>query len=239
MANIALITTILKGVTAFWSLLVLAVSAAMIAKFNSYVGGYIAGSGFSQGNAVLAAAILCFLYFSIAPASIILSVIADVAIMGFLFILNLGSVAALSDVAGAFKGCRGDRFCSLGNATLGLGWVLVFLILAILLLEIIVTLRGYGGGMSTWRTPFNELITNGTTKTGRGVEHHSEAGLGRPEGLGLMKGDGSGYHNDGIWRGSGRSDNNGKGAWSLDVAERLFMRRIKFKRRRASKYTVH
>lgn len=51
-------------------------------------------------------------------------------------------------------------------------------ILAILLLEIIVTLRGYGGGMSTWRTPFNELITNGTTKTGRGVEHHSEAGLG-------------------------------------------------------------
>jgi hypothetical protein len=36
MANIALITTILKGVTAFWSLLVLAVSAAMIAKFNSY-----------------------------------------------------------------------------------------------------------------------------------------------------------------------------------------------------------
>ena len=36
MANIALITTILKAITAFWSLLVLAVSAGMIARFNQY-----------------------------------------------------------------------------------------------------------------------------------------------------------------------------------------------------------
>jgi hypothetical protein len=53
-------------------------------------------------------------------------------------------------------------------------------ILAILLLEVIVTLRGYGYSLDTWRTPFNELVTNGTGRHSGGISGHAETGLGGP-----------------------------------------------------------
>lgn len=54
-------------------------------------------------------------------------------------------------------------------------------ILAILLLEVIVTLRGYGYSLDTWRTPFNELVTNGPGhNSSRGITNHAETGLGGP-----------------------------------------------------------
>lgn len=72
----------LKAFTAFWSLVTFAVAGAMIAKFNDYGesgreskrsdewhgswplarGYYVGGSGFSSGNAVVAAGVLTFIY---------------------------------------------------------------------------------------------------------------------------------------------------------------------------------
>jgi hypothetical protein len=57
-------------------------------------------------------------------------------------------------------------------------------ILAILLLESIVTLRGFGFAMGTIKTPLNELITNGSpSSSSRGVGAHAENVLGAPTGM--------------------------------------------------------
>lgn len=65
------------------------------------------------------------------------------------------------------RGLRADGFgqaCSSSSVP-----ILTAQILGILLLEVIVTLRAYGRDMDTWRTPFNELVTNGTSSRTGGV----------------------------------------------------------------------
>lgn len=80
-----------------------------------------------------------------APRSVLLSMIADVICLSVILLLSLGklpdlvsgyrladwigSMAALTDVNAAFRGCRGDIvFCALGNTTLAVGWCLVVLV---------------------------------------------------------------------------------------------------------------
>ncbi|EIW68585.1 hypothetical protein TREMEDRAFT_19925, partial [Tremella mesenterica DSM 1558] len=77
----------------------------------------------------------------------------DTICLGFLFILSLGSTAAESTEASDFSNCSGYDVCDLGSATIGLAWVLTFLLLAILLLEVIYTVIHYGRSWPTWRTP--------------------------------------------------------------------------------------
>lgn len=55
-------------------------------------------------------------------------------------------------------------------------------LLGLLIFEVFITLRSYGGDIDTWKTPFNELVTNGaparhglgvgTGTTGTGIGHH-------------------------------------------------------------------
>jgi hypothetical protein len=52
-------------------------------------------------------------------------------------------------------------------------------LLAILLIEVIVTLVNYGGSLSTWKTPFNELLV-GSGGSLRGARGTKESGVGAP-----------------------------------------------------------
>ncbi|GFZ49026.1 hypothetical protein JCM24511_06775 [Saitozyma sp. JCM 24511] len=188
MFNYSLTVTILKIATLFWALLVMAVDAAFIAKFNSYVWYGQTGSGFSASNAVIACAIFTMVYLGVAlyfiffvPAHVLISVMVDTICIGFLFIFAIGSVGALSSYVGWWGNFTGtSTLGSLLDATVGLGWVMVFLLLAILLIEVIVTLVNYGGSLDTWKTPFNELLvgSGGSLRGARGTK--VESGVGAP-----------------------------------------------------------
>lgn len=61
-------------------------------------------------------------------------------------------------------------------------------LLGLLIFEVFITLRSYGGDIDTWKTPFNELVTNGAPRrgagAGMGIGHKSEtanAGVGGPQ----------------------------------------------------------
>ncbi|OCF59227.1 hypothetical protein L486_03730 [Kwoniella mangroviensis CBS 10435] len=170
MSFIPLLTTSLKGFAAFWSLVLFAVSAAFISKSNSYFGsGPVNASNFAAGNALIAGGILFLIYLGVAlffifrfPDHILISVMVDTIMFGIFFVYFLASTAALSTEASFFSRWDDvDTWASLGNAAVGLGWVMTFLVLGILLLEVIYTLKHFGGTYSTWRTPFNQLVSYG------------------------------------------------------------------------------
>ncbi|WVR04334.1 hypothetical protein IAU60_001334 [Kwoniella sp. DSM 27419] len=175
MAPIPLITTALKGFAAFWSLVLWAVAASFIAKSNAYFGtGPVNGSNFAAGNALIAAGLLSMLYFIAslvlifrAPAHFLISVMMDAIVLGIFFIFFLASTAALSTEASFFSRWNStDTWASLGSAAVGLGWVMTFLVLGILLFEVVYTIMHFGRDRATWRTPFNQLAAYGSPSTG-------------------------------------------------------------------------
>jgi TRAP-type C4-dicarboxylate transport system permease small subunit len=103
------------------------------------------------------------------PANPFISVIADVCILFFFFVFGLGSVGALSSIAEGFRvlskyeGTSGIG--SLGQATLALGWLLVFIILGTLIYEVYYVLRNYGKDMGVWRQSFHDLTTGGVPRS--------------------------------------------------------------------------
>ncbi len=54
---------------------------------------------------------------------------------------------------------------SLGQATLALGWLLVFIILGTLIYEVYYVLRNYGKDMGVWRQSFHDLTTGGVPRS--------------------------------------------------------------------------
>ncbi|BEI82754.1 hypothetical protein CcaverHIS002_0306220 [Cutaneotrichosporon cavernicola] len=163
---------LLYGVGCFWSLLVWCVAAGLVGKWNSmtYYDSYYR---FDSANAVLAWGLLLWLYYTaalavlmfVSPANPFLSIIADVCILFFFFVFGIGSVGSLSSVAGAFRAYSGytgvSSFGSLGNATIALGWLLVFIVLGTLIFEVYYTVINYGKDMSVWRQSFHDLTTGG------------------------------------------------------------------------------
>ncbi|ORX33268.1 hypothetical protein BD324DRAFT_585277 [Kockovaella imperatae] len=106
------------------------------------------------------------------PDSILVSTVVDVSVIGFLWILVLGGVAAESSVADVFDRC--DRFttCDLGKAVLGLGWLFFFMLLGLFCWMLIYTFMHYGSSWSVWRTPFALLVERGApVASGRDVEN--------------------------------------------------------------------
>ncbi|WVW78884.1 hypothetical protein I302_100847 [Kwoniella bestiolae CBS 10118] len=182
MSFLPLLTTSLKGFAAFWSLILFAVSASFISKSNSYFGsGPVNASNFAAGNALIAGGLLFLIYLCVAlffifriPDHILISVMVDTIMLGIFFIYFLASTAALSTEASFFsRWDDSDTWAALGNAVVGLGWVMTFLVLGILLLEVIITLKHHGGTYPVWRTPFNQLVSYGapgsSTNAGAGV----------------------------------------------------------------------
>ncbi|OCF37761.1 hypothetical protein I316_00888 [Kwoniella heveanensis BCC8398] len=170
--SVALVCLVLKCAAAFWSLLVWAVAASFISKSNSYFGsGAVNNSNFAAGNALIAAGLLSMFYYGAViffmftrSDHILISVMVDTIFNGFFFIFYLAATAALSTEASFFsRWDHSDTWASLGNAVVGLGWVMTFLVLGILLFEVIYTLKHYGGTYSTWRTPLCELDSYGTS----------------------------------------------------------------------------
>ncbi|WVQ97718.1 hypothetical protein IAU59_004832 [Kwoniella sp. CBS 9459] len=175
--SVALVCLILKCVAAFWSLLVWAVAASFIAKSNSYFGSdAVNNSNFAAGNALIAAGLLSMLYYGAViflmftrSDHVLISVMVDTIFNGFFFIFFLASTAALSSQASFFSRWDStDTWASLGNAVVGLGWVMTFLVLGILLFEVIYTLKHYGGTYATWRTPLCDLDSYGTSPSASG-----------------------------------------------------------------------
>ncbi|WWC67537.1 uncharacterized protein I206_101446 [Kwoniella pini CBS 10737] len=176
MSFIPILTTSLKGFAAFWSLVLFAVSASFIAKcYGYFYREDVNDSYLAAGNALIAGGILFMLYMGVAlffifrkPESIFISVMVDTIILGFFFVFFLASTACLSTEASFFSYWDDvDDWASLGNAVLGLGWVMTFLVFGILLLEVIYTMKNYGRSYATWRTPFNQLLTYGTSSSSK------------------------------------------------------------------------
>jgi hypothetical protein len=70
---------------------------------------------------------LYFIFF--VPAHVLISVMVDTICIGFLFIFAIGSVGALSSYVGWWGNFTGtSTLGSLLDATVGLGWVMVFLV---------------------------------------------------------------------------------------------------------------
>ncbi|GFZ49310.1 hypothetical protein JCM24511_07430 [Saitozyma sp. JCM 24511] len=147
-------------------------------------------------------AVLIFLF--LFAESILISVMVDTICLGFLWIFilgkrtsrrrdvvafgvtafgvtaesRIGSVAALSVHASVFSNCDAT-VCSLGSATIGLGWVLWFLVFGLLAFEVTYTLLHYGTSYPTWRTPFAQLVVYGSKASGPasgGIGHNAETG---------------------------------------------------------------
>ncbi|BEJ13684.1 hypothetical protein CspHIS471_0308580 [Cutaneotrichosporon sp. HIS471] len=165
---------LLYGVGCLWSLVVWCVAAGLVGKWNSKTyGGYGVYFTFDSANAVLAWGLLLWLYYTaalgvlmfVSPANPFLCIIADVCILFFFFIFGLGSVGALSSVSSAFRALSDytgtSGIGSLGQATLALGWLLVFIVLGTLIFEVYYVLRNYGKDMSVWRQSFHDLTTGG------------------------------------------------------------------------------
>ncbi|WVQ76640.1 hypothetical protein IAR50_006313 [Cryptococcus sp. DSM 104548] len=167
MSFILFLTTGLKAFACFWALVTFSVAAAFVSRTNNFFGSsYVKSTHLTAGNAIIAAGVLAFLYFFgvlamtvVRRENILISVMVDTIILSALFILFLGSAAALSTLASLAS--RFDSYYSwarLGEATLGLAWVMTFLILGILVFEVVYTLTHFGGAFATWRTPFNHLV---------------------------------------------------------------------------------
>nr|KIR89190.1 hypothetical protein I308_00193 [Cryptococcus tetragattii IND107] len=85
----------------------------------------------------------------------------DTVFLSIWFIFFLGSVASMSTLASVFRDY--DRFTwgRLGTATIGLGWVMTFLLLGILLFEVVYTLINCGCSYTIWHTHAANAITKG------------------------------------------------------------------------------
>ncbi|ODN96561.1 hypothetical protein L198_04277 [Cryptococcus wingfieldii CBS 7118] len=175
MSFIPLLTTGLKVFACFWALITFSVAAAFISKANDFFGSsYVQATKLTAGNAIIAAGVLAFfLVLTVAsPNNIFISVMLDAVFLGAQFIFFLGSAAALSTLAALTRRSDMYTWAKLGEATLGLAWVMTFLLLGILVLEVAYTLTHFGGGYATWRTPFNQLVAYGT---GAHTKHHTPA----------------------------------------------------------------
>ncbi|ODN75200.1 hypothetical protein L202_06397 [Cryptococcus amylolentus CBS 6039] len=180
MSFIPLLTTGLKVFACFWALITFSVAAAFVSKANDFFGSsYVQATKLTAGNAIIAAGVLAFLYLIAvlvltvaSPNNIFISVMLDAVFLGGLFIFFLGSAAALSTLAALARRFDMYTWAKLGEATLGLAWVMTFLLLGILVLEVAYTLTHFGGGYATWRTPFNQLVAYGT---GAHTKHHTPA----------------------------------------------------------------
>ncbi|EAL21473.1 hypothetical protein CNBD1680 [Cryptococcus deneoformans B-3501A] len=82
----------------------------------------------------------------------------DTIFLSIWFIFFLASVASMSTLASVFRDY--DRFTwgRLGTATIGLSWVMTFLLLGILLFEVTYTLINFGRSYTTWPTPAANTI---------------------------------------------------------------------------------
>ncbi|KAE8538949.1 hypothetical protein D1P53_005317 [Cryptococcus gattii VGV] len=75
----------------------------------------------------------------------------------------------MSTLASVFRDY--DRFTwgRLGTATIGLGWVMTFLLFGILLFEVVYTLISFGCSYTIWSKPFNRLATYDNSTSGGGI----------------------------------------------------------------------
>ncbi|ADV22038.1 hypothetical protein I315_00188 [Cryptococcus gattii Ru294] len=85
----------------------------------------------------------------------------DTVFLSIWFIFFLGSVASMSTLASVFRDY--DRFIwgRLGTATIGLGWVMTFLLLGILLFEVVYTLINFGCSYTIWDNHASNAIVKG------------------------------------------------------------------------------
>ncbi|KAK8846630.1 hypothetical protein IAR55_005717 [Kwoniella newhampshirensis] len=173
MSIISPLATSLKVFAAFWALCTLGISAGFIGRVNYDFGTYIVNnSNLAAGIALIAASTLALPYFLTVlfiqftrPEHGLISTMLDTISLGVLFIFFLGATAALSRLQSIFTEYDRYIFAKLGSTTVGAGWAMTGIILAILLLEVIYTLKHFGGSHSVWRTPFNQLVRNGHSNT--------------------------------------------------------------------------
>ncbi|XAO21435.1 hypothetical protein I312_100186 [Cryptococcus bacillisporus CA1280] len=174
MALVAFITTSLKAFACIWALVTFAMGASFVSAANDSFGDhFVTHTDLTSGNAVIAAGVLTWLYFVavlvvtfIQPENVFISMMLDTAFLSIWFIFFLGSVASMSTLASVFR--DHDRFTwgRLGAATIGLGWVMTFLLLGILLFEVVYTLINFGCSYTIWRKPFNRLAIYGNSTSG-------------------------------------------------------------------------
>ncbi|OWZ32250.1 hypothetical protein C347_02945 [Cryptococcus neoformans AD2-60a] len=177
MALIPFITTSLKAFACIWALITFAVAASFISTANDLFGNhFVTHTDLTAGNAVIAAGVLTWLYFVavlvitfVRPENVFISVMLDTIFLSIWFIFFLSSVASLSTLASAFSDY--DRFTwgRLGTATIGLSWVMTFLLLGILLFEVVYTFINFGRSYTTWRKPFNQLVIYGNSISASGI----------------------------------------------------------------------
>ncbi|WVQ76619.1 hypothetical protein IAR50_006292 [Cryptococcus sp. DSM 104548] len=172
MSSISRLSTSLKALACLWAVLTFSVASAFIAKtdefFTPYGGStYVRSTHLTAGNAIIAAGVLAFLYFvmvlimpAVSPKNICISVMVDTICLSALFVFFLGSSATLSTLASLARAYDMYTWAKLGETTLGLAWVMTFLILGILILQVAYTLLNFGGSYATWRTPFSQLVNS-------------------------------------------------------------------------------
>ncbi|ODO02957.1 hypothetical protein I350_05800 [Cryptococcus amylolentus CBS 6273] len=76
-----------------------------------------------------------------------------------LFVFFLGSSATLSTLASLARAYDTYTWARLGEATLGVAWVMTFLIFGILIFQVAYTLLNFGGSYATWRSSFSQLVS--------------------------------------------------------------------------------
>ncbi|GMK56686.1 hypothetical protein CspeluHIS016_0305260 [Cutaneotrichosporon spelunceum] len=165
-----------------WSLITWCVSAGLVAKWNSYDG---TRPGFSLGsaNAVLAWSFLLWIYYVVAlvivmfvsPSNILVCIIIDVCVLFFFLIFGFASVGSLSNVAKGFRILSSygpsSGIGSLGQATLALGWILVFIVLGTLIYELYYVIRNHGRDTAAWRQSFHDLSTGSMPRPEKRSSH--------------------------------------------------------------------
>ncbi|TYJ58250.1 hypothetical protein B9479_001075 [Cryptococcus floricola] len=171
MSSASLVSTGLKAFACFWAALTFSVAAAFIAKtddFFTLLGGskYVRSTHLTAGNALIAAGVLAWLYFMlvlvltfVSPRNICVSVMVDTICLFALFVFFLGSSATLSTLASLARAYDTYTWAKLGEATLGIAWVMTFLILGILIFQVAYTLLNFGGSYATWRSSFSQLVS--------------------------------------------------------------------------------
>ncbi|KAL7423280.1 hypothetical protein Q5752_002580 [Cryptotrichosporon argae] len=188
MALLAYVADFLKGFAAFWALVTFAVAASFLSQMDDDFGaGAVDNSNFAATGAIIAFGVLAFLWFLtylavllfVSSANILLALLVEIPVLAFLFILGLGSVAALSTETHWFNRFSQYTAAQLGNATLGVGWILVFLILGIIILQLVVIFR-HPRTHATWRASFHDLASGTVPAAVPGATTDAEKGQAAP-----------------------------------------------------------
>ncbi|ODN96584.1 hypothetical protein L198_04300 [Cryptococcus wingfieldii CBS 7118] len=166
MSSASLVSTGLKAFACFWAALTFSVAAGFIAKtddFFTLLGGskYVRSTHLTAGNALIAAGVLAWLLVLtfVSPRNICVSVMVDTICLFALFVFFLGSSATLSTLASLARAYDTYTWAKLGEATLGIAWVMTFLILGILIFQVAYALLNFGGSYATWRSSFSQLVS--------------------------------------------------------------------------------